>query len=278
MSNRDVHRFLESNRGLWDEWADIHAHSTWYDLESVRRGTCKLRSYEIDEVGEVDGRSLLHLQCQLGTDTVSWARRGATVTGVDFSPRAVAVARQLAADTGIEARFVCSDVLTLPAALTGTFDIVYTSRGVLGWLPDLTRWAQVAAHFLAPGGAFYVTDIHPIAEVLDPSAAELRVSRPYFPRAEPVGYPVQGSYADRDARVATEVEYLWPHSVAELITAVARAGLVIEFFHEFPWLDRPWPFLHKQEGLGWTLPPGGLGELPLFFSLRAGKAAAGASG
>lgn len=271
----NAHRFLESNRGLWDEWADIHARSAWYDLESVRRGACKLRSYEVDEVGEVAGRSLLHLQCQLGTDTVSWARRGATVTGVDFSPRAVAVARQLAADTEVDAHFVCSDILTLPAVLTGTFDLVYTSRGVLGWLPDLTRWAQVVAHFLAPGGVFYVTDIHPIAEVLDSSASELRVSRPYFPRSEPVGYPVRGSYVDRDAQVATEVEYLWPHSVAELITAVAGAGLVIEFFHEFPWLDRPWPFLHEQEGLGWVLPPGGQGELPLFFSLRAGKPTAG---
>lgn len=266
-----THEFVESNRGLWDEWAAIHAGSAWYDLESVRGGLCKLRPYEIDEVGDVRGRTLLHLQCQIGTDTVSWARRGAVVTGVDFSPRAIDIATQLAVDTGVDARFMCSDVLELPQALTGSFDIVYTSRGVLGWLPDLSRWARVVAHFLAPGGVFYVTDIHPIAEVLDHSATEVRVSRPYFPRAEPIAYRVQGSYADRSARVATEVEYLWTHSVAELVTAVAQAGLVIEFFHEFPWLDRPWPFLCQQGEQGWTLPPGSGGELPLFLSLRARK-------
>lgn len=273
MKDTGTDEFVESNRGLWDEWATIHAGSAWYDLESVRGGLCKLRPYEIDEVGDVRGRTLLHLQCQIGTDTVSWARRGAAVTGVDFSSRAVDIATQLAVDAGVDARFLCSDVLELPQALTGTFDIVYTSRGMLGWLPDLSRWARVVAHFLAPGGVFYVTDIHPIAAVLDDSATEVRVSRPYFPRAEPTAYQVQGSYADRSAQVVTEVEYLWTHSVAELVTAVAQAGLVIEFFHEFPWLDRPWPFLCQQGEQGWTFPPGSDGELPLFMSLRARKPA-----
>ncbi len=273
MSGSGVEDFVESNRTLWNEWAEIHARSDWYDLEAVRRGSSKLRPYEIDEVGDVEGRTLLHLQCQIGTDTIAWARRGARVTGVDFSPRAIAIATKLADELGVEARFVCSDVLELPQALTGDFDIVYTSRGVLGWLPDLVRWARVVAHFLAPGGFFYLTDIHPIAKVLDDSASEVRVSRPYFPRSEPIGYKVQGTYADPDAQVSSEVKYLWPHSVAELITAVAQAGLVIEFFHEFPWLDRPWPFLRKQDERTWTLPPRSEAELPLFLSLRARKPA-----
>lgn len=271
MTNTDVQDFVASNRALWDEWADIHAESSWYDLNAVRSGANKLRSYEIDEVGPVDGRTLLHLQCQIGTDTIAWARRGATVTGVDFSPRAVEIASKLAAESVVSARFVCSDVLELPAALGGTFDVVYTSRGVLGWLSDLNRWAAVVAHFLAPGGVFYLTDIHPIAKVLDDSASEVQVSRPYFPRPEPVAYPVRGTYADPTAQVASDVKYLWTHSVAELITAVAQAGLVIEFFHEFPWLDRPWPFLSRQDDRTWVLPDDSSAELPLFLSLRARK-------
>lgn len=271
MSDTGEQDFVAANRTLWNEWAEIHAKSEWYDLEAVRRGRCKLRQYEIDEVGDVEGRTLLHLQCQLGTDTIAWARRGARVTGVDFSSRAVAIATQLAGELGIDARFVCSDVLELHRALTGTFDVVYTSRGVLGWLPDLTQWARVVAHFLAPGGFFYLTDIHPIAKVLDDSASEVRVTRPYFPRSEPIAYTVQGTYADPDAQVISEVKYLWTHSVAELISAVAQAGLVIEFFHEFPWLDRPWPFLRKQGERTFTLPAGSDAELPLFLSMRASK-------
>lgn len=273
MSDAGTRDFVGANRALWDEWAEIHAKSEWYDLAAVRTGECKLRSYELDEVGDVRGRTLLHLQCQLGTDTVAWARRGAQVTGVDFSPRAVAIASKLAAEAGIDARFVCSDVMELRNELTGTFDIVYTSRGVLGWLPDLAEWARVVAHFLAPGGFFYLTDIHPIAKALDDSASEVRVTRPYFPRSEPIAYKVQGTYADPGAEVASEVKYLWTHSVAELVSAVAQAGLVIEFLHEFPWLDRPWPFLRKQDERTFTLPAGSEAELPLFLSLRARKPA-----
>lgn len=206
VSETGVRDFVESNRALWDEWAEIHAKSDWYDVDAVRRGNSKLRPYEIDEVGDVEGRTLLHLQCQIGTDTIAWARRGARATGVDFSPRAVEIATQLAAELGVEASFVCSDVLELPQALTGTFDIVYTSRGVLGWLPELAQWARVVAHFLAPGGVFYLTDIHPIAKVLDDSSSDVRVNRPYFPRTEPIGYKVQGTYADPDAQVSSQVK------------------------------------------------------------------------
>lgn len=275
MSTARASDYTAANRELWDEWAEIHAQSQWYDLDAVRRGVCKLRPYEIEEVGDVTDRTMLHLQCQIGTDTIAWARRGARPVGVDFSPRAVTIATELATEVGVDARFVCADVMELPQVLSGTFEIVYTSRGVLGWLSDLARWARVVAHFLAPGGFLYLTDIHPIAKVLDESAPELRVTRPYFPRTEPIAYRVEGSYADPAAAVTSEVKYLWTHSVAELITAVAQAGLVIEFFHEFPWLDRPWPFLTKQGDRTWVLAAGSGAELPLFLSLKARKPNAG---
>ena len=265
----DVEGYLGSNRDLWDEWAQIHAQSDWYDLDAVRTGADKLRPYEVLEVGDVTGLTMLHLQCQIGADSVAWARRGAKVTGVDFSPRAIAIANALAKQIGVDAAFVCADVMKLPQVLAGTWDVVYTSRGVLGWLPDLAGWARVVAGYLKPGGFVYLTDIHPVAKALDDTSPELRVSRPYWPRPEPVAYPVAGSYADPAATVHTPVKYLWVHSTGELITAVAQAGLVIEFFHEFDWLDRPWPCLHKQDDRHYVLP--GTAELPLFLSLRARK-------
>ncbi len=260
---------IDANRALWDEWAAIHADGDWYDVDAVRAGAEKLRSYEIDEVGNVTGRTMLHLQCQIGTDSIAWARRGAKVTGVDFSPVAVQIARSLAADVGTDAQFVCSDVMRLPDNLHGSWDIVYASRGILGWLPDLDRWAEIVSHFLRPGGFFYLTDIHPIAKALDDSSADIRANRPYWPRPEPIRYDVRGTYADPDAEVESTDKYLWTHSTGELITAIGKAGLCLEFFHEFPWLDRPWPCLEKMSDREFVL-PGGV-ELPLFFSLRARK-------
>ena len=258
---------IEANRALWDEWAAIHAEGDWYNLDAVRAGADKLRPYEVEEVGDVAGKSLLHLQCQVGTDSVAWARRGADVTAVDFSPVAIDAAKKLAQDAGVSARFVTSDVMQLPENLTGTWDIVYASRGILGWLPDLTAWAKVVAHFLRPGGMFYLTDIHPIAKAVDDKSTEFRVGRPYWSRPEPIRYEVRGTYADPTAQVNSTDKYLWTHSTGELLTAVSQAGMCLELFHEFPWLDRPWPSLVKQSDREY-LPPNEI-ELPLSFSLRA---------
>jgi len=269
----NAQQYVDTNRALWDEWAEIHARSDWYNLDAVRRGECKLRPYEIDEVGDVGGKTLLHLQCQIGTDTICWARRGADVTGVDFSARAVAIATDLARELAVDARFVCADVLRLPDVLDGEFDVVYTSRGVLGWLPDLDRWARVVAHFLAPGGVFYLTDVHPVAKVFvnQEGVTEPVVGHPYFPRSSPLALPVQGSYADPTAHVEQSHKYLWPHSMGEVVTAIAAAGLRIEFLHEFPWADRPLSFLKQRAEREWTLPDDTDGELPLHFSLKATK-------
>jgi SAM-dependent methyltransferase len=262
-------RAIASNRALWDEWAAVHAAGDWYDLDAVRSGTEKLRTYEIEEVGDVAGKSLLHLQCQIGTDSIAWARRGADVTAVDFSPVAIEIATQLAHDTGVDAQFVVSDVMRLPENLTGAWDIVYASRGILGWLPDLTAWAQVVSHFLRPDGIFYLTDIHPVAKAVDDTSTEFQVGRPYWSRPEPIRHEVRGTYADPNASIESTEKYLWAHSTGELLTALAQAGLCLEFFHEFPWLDRPWPSLIKQSEREF-LPPNGF-ELPLTFSLRARK-------
>jgi SAM-dependent methyltransferase len=260
---------IASNRALWDEWAALHAQGSWYNLDAVRAGADKLRPYEVAEVGEVAGLSLLHLQCQIGADSVSWARRGAHVTGVDLSPVAIQIATELACDVGVDTQFLVSDVMRLDEVLVGEWDIIYASRGILGWLPDLTSWAQLVHRFLAPGGIFYLTDMHPMARALDDSSPEVRLGRPYWHRPEPIRHDVRGSYADPNAHVESTNKYLWTHSVGDLLTAIAGAGLHLEFFHEFPWLDRQLPCLVKQSEREF-LPPKGI-ELPLYFSLRARK-------
>jgi SAM-dependent methyltransferase len=262
---------VAANRALWEEWTGIHAGSAFYDVASFRRGGVRLSPYEIEEVGDVRGQDLLHLQCHFGLDTLSWARLGARVTGADFSPAAIDLARRLAAELEIDARFVCSELGRLPDALEGDFDVVYTSRGVLGWLPDLERWARVIAHFLRPGGRFYVTEIHPVAQVLDDDegVTELRVRYPYFARPEALRFPVKGSYAEPDADVKAEWEHAWVHDLGEIVTRLAAAGLRIEFLHEHPWVEWSLPFLEPAEDGTWRLPERVEGELPLSFSLLA---------
>jgi ubiquinone/menaquinone biosynthesis C-methylase UbiE len=267
---------LRDNEALWDAWTHVHEASEFYDLEGFKRGGIRLRPYEIEEVGPVEGLDLLHLQCHFGIDTLSWARLGARVTGADFSEAAVDLARSVAAEIGIaDARFVRSDLYDLPNVLDNDFDVVYTSRGVLGWLPDIRGWARVVAHFVRPGGRFYITEIHPVAQVFEDEGiapGELQLRYPYWEHAEPLAYPVVGSYADPTATVATPTEYGWDHGLGEIVTALVEAGLRIESLREYPFVDWPVGFLVEAEDGTWRLPPDVPGELPLFFSILATKA------
>jgi 2-polyprenyl-3-methyl-5-hydroxy-6-metoxy-1,4-benzoquinol methylase len=279
----DDEHALAANRDLWDEWTGIHETSAFYDLDGFRRGGVRLRDVEIEDVGPVEGKTLLHLQCHFGIDTLSWARLGARVTGADFSPKAIELATRLAAELGLDARFVCSNVDDLPDVLDGTFDVVYTSRGVLGWLPDVGRWAKVVAHFVKPGGVFYIHEIHPVAHVWEDEnvrPGELRLRYPYFTNDEPFEFDTQGSYADPTAEVRAPKEYGWNHSLAEIVTALAQAGLHIERLREFPYAEWEIPFLERRDVMPdgeteaqatWWLPEDAGGELPLFFALRASK-------
>ena len=158
---------LESNRKVWNAWTTIHVASEFYDVASFKNGQRPIRiaAYEREEVGSVEGKTLLHLQCHFGLDTLSWARLGATVTGIDFSEAAIAAARELSAEVGVPATFIESDLYRAPEVLDEQFDVVYTSGGVLGWLPDIAGWGRVAAHFVRPGGFLYITEVHPVAQV-----------------------------------------------------------------------------------------------------------------
>jgi SAM-dependent methyltransferase len=275
---RDRSESFAANQQLWDAWTAVHAEGEFYDLAGFRKGGVRLRDEEIEAVGDVRGRTLLHLQCHFGIDTLSWARLGARVTGADFSPAAIRLAREIAADIGIEdARFIESNLYELPDRLDGQFDVVYTSRGALNWLPDIRGWASVVAHFLAPGGTFFITEAHPVLNVFEDEGVapgELRLTYPYWEHPDPLVFDVKGSYADPDADFGEQKLHGWDHGLGEIVTALIDAGLRIESLEEHPYLAWAAGFLVESEpGSGRFVLPPGTGELPLMFSLRATKPA-----
>ena len=268
-----MNEFTETNRRHWDEITAVHVASEFYDVASFRAGKSKLKSIELEELGDVRGKSLLHMQCHFALDTLSWAREGARVTGIDFSKPAIEAARALAAETGIEARFLVTDIYAAPDALEGEFDIVFTSYGALNWLPDIARWAEIAAHFVRPGGTFYVAEFHPVSQIFDdePNATDLHVRYPYFPLEEPMRFDDLGTYTDRTAVFENSTTYEWPHPVSEVLTALVDAGLRIEFLHEFPFSPyQIWSFTEPMDDKMARLTKHD-GSVPLVYSIKATK-------
>jgi len=156
-----LERYYETNLRRWNELVGLHAESEEYDLEGFIAGKSSLHTVELEALGDVSGRSLLHLQCHFGLDTLSWARLGARVTGIDFSDSGIELARRIADRIGVDAEFVCCNVYDLPEHLEGEFDIVYTSYGVLCWLHDINEWARLVSNYLKPGGTFFIAEFHP---------------------------------------------------------------------------------------------------------------------
>lgn len=264
--DRRMDDYLDTNRQLWDAWVKAHVDSDFYDVAAFKAGATSLQAVEREELTDVRGKTLLHLQCHFGMDTLSWAREGALVTGVDFSPDAIRLARALAEETGLAAAFIESDVYGLPEKLNAQFDIVFTSYGVLIWLPDLDHWAQVVAHFLKPGGTFYIVEFHPILEVFDEPEGDLR--RSYFPTPEPTLWHSDGSYGAPNAEISL-ASYQWAHPLGEVVTALVQAGLRIEYLHEFPYsLFDCFPYLEEHAPGRYGL-KGRPNTIPLVFSLRA---------
>jgi len=268
---QSLSEFEQVDQSNWNRLAPLHAQSAFYDVEGFKAGRISLLPIEQEELGDVTGKSLLHLQCHFGMDTLSWARLGAQVTGVDYAETAIGLARELGRETGLDARFICASIYDLPERLSGTFDIVLTSYGVLCWLPDLTRWGQVIAHFLKPGGVFYIVEGHPFASTFynEKDATGLQVAYPYFQQAAPEAYPCDGSYAtDADLHYTA---YEWPHGLSEIVNAVVGAGLRLEFLHEFPYAAyQCLPFM-VQGADGWWRLPEHQESVPLIFSLKAIK-------
>ena len=266
--------YAETNLRHWDELVGVHLGAgADYDVEGFRRGRISVKDVERRELGDVAGKSLLHLQCHFGMDTLSWGRLGARVTGVDFSPAAIEAARGLAAEIGVDARFVRSNIYDLPEALSGEFDIVNTAYGALCWLSDIPAWARIAARYVRPGGTFYLAEFHPTGWIFDdaPGVDALRVRYPYFPSGEPMMFEEEGSYADRSAHVENKRTYNYPFTIGAVVSALIDAGLRIEHLHEFAGCCFPaMPFLEQRaDGLWYS--PASMGEIPLEFTIRATK-------
>ncbi|MGH3675739.1 MAG: class I SAM-dependent methyltransferase [Mycobacterium sp.] len=252
---------VEANRRMWDERVPIHVGSRFYDLDGWKAGRPNhlVAPFEAEEIGPVDGIRLCHLQCHIGVDTLSFARRGATVVGVDFSAPAVDAARALAKEIGVadHATFVHSTVEDARRYVDGVFDVVYTSWGALIWLPDLAPWARTIASLLRPGAFVYVADQHPMT---------MKYSGSYF-RTQPFRDDESGTYADVTAPTVHNEAYEWMHPMAEIVTSLADAGLRIDFLHEHPflvWQDRD-EMVQGDDGM-WRLPGD---PHPQSFSLRA---------
>jgi len=224
--------YFEKNKALWNAKTPLHIESEFYDLKGFESGENPLNEIEIQGVGAVKGKNLLHLQCHFGMDTIAWARMGAKVTGIDFSEVAIEKARELAKKYAPEATFVCCNVLNTRDFVSEKFDIVFTSYGTIGWLPDLKPWAKAIAASLSENGIFYIADFHPFVWMLDDNFKEIYYG--YFPTPanEPIVTEQEGTYADRAANLKL-TEFGWNHSISEIMTALLAEGLVMESFEEF---------------------------------------------
>jgi SAM-dependent methyltransferase len=262
--------YFAANRALWDGWPELHVPSAFYDVEGLKAGRDPLDRVVSEGVGDVSGQSLLHLQCHFGSDTLGWARRGASVVGLDFSERAVAHATALAEELGLDARFVCANVYDALEALEGErYDVVFTSYGAISWLPDLRRWAEIIAASLKPGGRFFVADHHPFLWMFEDTTKErvVRFYYPYFDR-EALRWDEKGSYAVPDAEFEG-VSYSWQHTFEEIVNSLAGAGLRIEALREYPYLAFQWFDFMEQDDEGFWRMPADLPQLPLMFSVTA---------
>ncbi|WP_207586985.1 methyltransferase [Halomontanus rarus] len=254
--DEDAERLFETNRRYWDVSTPQKMEHGSYPLESFRDGESTLFEHEPEEVGDVAGKSLLHLQCNNGLETLSWAREGADVTGIDISGESLRYARELAGESDLDGAFVQCNVYDASAVLDRRFDVVYTSRGVLAWLPDLDGWAAAIERLLADDGTFYLFEGHPLPRVFD---EDFEPVRSYFDD-EPSKRDESGFGADTD-------HYRTLHTLSDVVTALASSGLRIEFVHEFPFdYWHRWERMEDDGGGRWTLPEA---DLPLTFSLRA---------
>jgi len=264
----DFQKEFNTNRDTWNKKVAVHATSEFYDLESFKNGTDSLNKYELEALGDVSGKSLLHLQCHFGQDTLSWARRGASCTGIDISDKAIALAQSLNNELELNAKFVCCNVLDVSYHVSQTFEIVFTSYGVIGWLPDLKPWAQMIYDRLKPGGTFYMVEFHPIAWMFDYLQDPPKMIHGYQQK-EAIYEEYEGSYTeDSDTKIVSK-EYGWNHGLGEVINALIEAGLTIDYLREHD--ESPYdvfPDLEKAESGMYTLKDR---LYPLVFEIRAHK-------
>ena len=222
--------YLKINREAWNDKTVVHLQSEFYDQKAFLAGKNSLKNPELEVLGDINGKRILHLQCHFGQDTLSLARMGAKVTGLDFSEVAIENAIRINNELGLDTQFVCSDVCDLPKELYNQFDIVFTSYGTIGWFPDLAPWAETIKNALVPGGKFIMVDFHPFVWTFDNDMKYIQYD--YF-NSEPIEEEIEGSYADRNAPIKTKT-ISWNHGIGEILNTLIKAGISI---HEFSEMD-----------------------------------------
>jgi SAM-dependent methyltransferase len=261
------------NQAHWDELAPVHLNA-YKEVSMLREGREILDDIELREVGDVSRKSLLHLQCHIGTDTLAWARRGAVVTGVDFSPESIACAHRLSQELSLPATFLQANIYDLRSVHDPAYDIVYTSKGVLCWLRDLPEWGRIIAHYLKPGGVFYLMESHPFIMALEEhSPGVLSFDYAYFHDPAPRNWaPEVPDYADPDY-TPQHGSWEWEWSVGDIVNALTQAGLHLDFVNEYDKLFfRMFPSMKTDDGR-WYRMPGYERQVPLLLTVRARKPA-----
>jgi len=237
----DYDSYFKANKELWNKRTAVHKDSAFYDVNGFKAGANTLAPIELREVGDVNGKTLLHLQCHFGLDTMSWSRLGAKCTGVDLSNDAIKLAREINDELKLDAKFICCNIYDLHLQTIGklkvpplegfveAFDIVFTSYGTVGWLPDLNKWAEIIAYYLKPGGMFYMADFHPVVWMFDDDFTHIKY---HYDNREVIIMENQPTYTDGGDNI-TGKEYSWNHSISEILNALIKAGLTIKQFNEF---------------------------------------------
>lgn len=259
---------FEYNRESWNELTSLHADSNFYDIDGFRKGKTSLNHIEIEELGDVKGKKILHLQCHFGMDTLSLARQGAEVVGVDISDISIQKATELSTELKIPAKFIRSNVYDIEQVLKDTFDIVYTSYGAINWLDDLDKWAKIISRFLKPNGIFYMVEFHPFIYTLNDNS---EISDSYF-KTQALETTVEKSYTDKSEVSDKNLKHIeWHHSLSEVLNSLISNGLKIEFLNEFPYqVYNCFPKLIKNEKGRWVSDKYG-DMIPHMYSVKAKK-------
>lgn len=259
--------FFATNKATWNTKVKVHAESEMYNMEAFKKGKSSLMAYELDALGDVSGKSLLHLLCHFGQDTLSWSRLGAKCVGVDLSDEGIKLAKELNIELELEAEFICCNVLDTSEFVQEQFDIVFTSYGVIGWLPDLKPWGKMIAERLKKGGTFFMAEFHPIVWMFDYLEGKTTMKYGYM-QDEVIYEEYEGTYANQYSKMFTK-EYGWNHGISEVINALTEAGLKIEYlneYHESPYDVLP-DLIATENGMFKTSD----NLYPLIFTIKATK-------
>jgi SAM-dependent methyltransferase len=264
-----MNKFEKANKVRWNMIMDEHIRF-YYKLNKFKGGKSSLDKIQLKEIGQLKGKSLLHLQCNCGIDTLSLARRGAIVTGVDFSDKAIEYAKNSANDLNIKAEFICCNIYDLKKHLDRKFDIVYTSEGVLCWLKDLSKWAKLISYYLKSGGMFYILEEHPIIRTFDDTSVDkLKIAYKYFNKKRPTNWAESTLDSVDKTNINGTPSYEWQWSMSDIINSLVKANLGIKFIHEFDKMFyKALPGM-KQDKEGWWYIPGYRKKIPLMFTLKA---------